>query len=254
MAFEDEAIVVLGATGNQGSAVIKYLQALNAPSVYAVTRDLNNPRAQQLAQVFGAELVQGDLEQKDSLLQAFKAPGKPVRAFCMSTPCMAATGFVANAEAEIEAGKQMIDAAKEAGVKHVVFSSVAACDADHAPAHLKSKRRIEEHLQASGLSWTILRPVAFLEIWARLHPPCQGALSGLVKGPVKQRWVSLEDVGAAAACALAAPEQYAAQTVGLAGDELSGDEMAAQLGALRKEPCTYRLALPWLVAAFRLSV
>eukprot|EP00961_Rhodomonas_salina_P222362 3007040-Rhodomonas_salina.2 len=92
----------------------------------------------------------------------------------------------------------MIDAAKEAAVKHVVFSSVAACalhcldrddflllvrtqnacshtlmslanagDKEFAPGYLQSKKTIEDHLKESGLSWTILRPVAFLEIWAR---------------------------------------------------------------------------------------
>lgn len=54
-------------------------------------------------QVFGAKLLVGDFEKKDSLVAAFQAPGKPVIAFCVSTPSMAGTGFVANAEAEVRA-------------------------------------------------------------------------------------------------------------------------------------------------------
>eukprot|EP00961_Rhodomonas_salina_P222363 3007040-Rhodomonas_salina.3 len=103
MSSEEAAIVVLGATGNQGAAVVKYLNALNTQSVYAVTRDVNNPRSMQLAAVFGAKLLVGDFEKKDSLVAAFQAPGKPVIAFCVSTPSMAGTGFVANAEAEVRA-------------------------------------------------------------------------------------------------------------------------------------------------------
>jgi uncharacterized protein YbjT (DUF2867 family) len=90
----------------------------------------------------------------------------------------------------------------ETKVNHVVFSSIANCDRKGAPSYHRSKHRIEERLKKSGLSHTIIRPVSFLEIWARLSQFSNVSISGLVKGQIKQQWVALDDLGACAALAL----------------------------------------------------
>ena len=109
------------------------------------------------------------------------------------------------------------DACTEAKVDHVVYSSVANCDCSGAPSYHQSKYKIEERLKRSGLSHTILRPVSFLEVWARLAQFSNVSISGLVKGHVKQQWVCLDDVGAAAALVLQQVQQPCAISLVRAG-------------------------------------
>lgn len=128
---------------------------------------------------------------------------------------------------------------------HVVFSSVANCDRKGAPAYHRSKHTIEQKLKKSSLSYSILRPVSFLEIWARLSQFSCFSISGMTKGSVQQEWVALDDLGACAALALQ-DIKYKGQTLDLCGDKVSGDEMAATLTKLRAsttaENITYKCA------------
>ena len=174
---------------------------------------------------------------QESLAAAMRGPRAPgssrrVVVFAMSTPCLASTGYAVDADKEVSSGSSLIDAAQEAEVDHVVYSSVCGCDKESAPSYHKSKFKIEERLKKSGLSYSILRPVSFLEIWARLSQFSNKSISGLVKGDVKQQWVALEDVGACAALALQ-HEKYKGRTIDLCGDELSGNDMAKVLTKLR---------------------
>ena len=74
------------------------------------------------------------------------------------------TTLMGSREVEGAAGKIIVDAIKaKGGVQHVVYSSVANADvAPDAVGHFKSKLDVEDHLKASGLNYSILRPVAFL--------------------------------------------------------------------------------------------
>jgi nucleoside-diphosphate-sugar epimerase len=173
-ADEKPAVVVLGATGNQGSNVVKHLYAAGWCDIFAVTRNISDQRSQQLPQVFpGVTMLQGDFEDKESLAAAMRGPRAPgskrrVLVFAMTTPCLASSGYAVDADKEILCGYAMIEACRETKVDHVVFSSVANCDRADAPSYHQSKHKVEEKLKKSGLPYTILRPVSFLEIWARL--------------------------------------------------------------------------------------
>jgi len=150
----------------------------------------------------------------------------------MSTPCLASNGYAVDADKEVSTGCALIDAAQETKVDHLVFSSVCGCDEESAPSYHRSKYKIEERLKKSGLSFCILRPVSFFEIWARLAQFSNKSISGLTKGSVKQQWVALDDVGACAALALQ-HAKYQGCTVDLCGDEITGDDMAKTLTKLR---------------------
>ena len=75
----------------------------------------------------------------------------------MSTP------FEQGAEKETAQGIAIADAAKAAGVAHIVYSSVASADRATGVPHFDSKYVVEQHLQESGVPYTILRPVACME-------------------------------------------------------------------------------------------
>lgn len=70
-------------------------------------------------------------------------------------------------EGEIKDGKAFIDAAKEAGCAYIVFSSVEGAERNSGVPHFESKFLIEKYLEQTGISATILRPVAFMENFTR---------------------------------------------------------------------------------------
>ena len=210
------------------------------------------------SQVFpGITMVQGDLEDRDSLAAAMRGPRPPgstrrVVVFFISTPCLASGGYAVDAEKEAFAGCALVDAAVETKVDHLVFSSVANCDRKGAPSYHRSKHRIEEKVKKSGISFTILRPVSFFEVWARLSQFSVVSISGLVKRDVKQQWVALDDVGATGALALVDASKFAGRTLDLVGEECTGDDMAAALTKLRAtssgEKIVYKCA--WFMRLF----
>eukprot|EP00960_Hanusia_phi_P070525 767329-Hanusia_phi.AAC.3 len=164
----------------------------------------------------------------------------------MSTPSLASNGYAISAEAEETSGRMVVEAAEEAEVTHVVYSSVADCDKENRPKYHISKKKIEDCLKASKLSWTILRPVSFYETWTRFSKVKSGSLTGIVHPDMKQQWVSLHDVGAAAALVLRSYDKYKSRTLDLVADELSGNEMAEKLTQLRKQG-KFKYSIAWLM-------
>eukprot|EP00283_Hemiselmis_rufescens_P003105 CAMPEP_0173427810 /NCGR_PEP_ID=MMETSP1357-20121228/6916_1 /TAXON_ID=77926 /ORGANISM="Hemiselmis rufescens, Strain PCC563" /LENGTH=380 /DNA_ID=CAMNT_0014391721 /DNA_START=31 /DNA_END=1173 /DNA_ORIENTATION=- len=248
------AIVVIGATGSQGTSVLQHLYAYTQAKkeeglkLYAMSRDLGGARAMQMANVFpGVQMVAGDMEDKESLKAAFRTAkddgAKEVRVFAMTTPCLMSGGMVADPVKEAIVGCAMIDAAKEEEVSHLVFSSVANCDKDNSPPCIKSKSPIEDHLKKSGLSYTILRPVTMIEVWDRVYPITSGRVCGMVDGSVKLQWVSTMDIGAVAMLSLVDPKSHKGETIDLCGDVASGNDIAASVTEMRKgQKFTYGIA------------
>jgi uncharacterized protein YbjT (DUF2867 family) len=166
------AVLVTGATGKQGGAVIDAL--LSAPnisdlSIFALTRNAESGAARSL--VIKApeciKLVKGDLNDCQAIFKAVSTPIKSV--FCVSMPAL---GPGAKSETEEVQGRALIDAALHNGVKHFVFTSVDRHGADSESQetdvpHFISKANIERHLKETSadtqMSWTILRPTAFMD-------------------------------------------------------------------------------------------
>jgi len=133
-------------------------------------------------------------------------------------------------------GKAFVDAALKNNVKHFVYSSVdrggdTSLDSPTRIPHFISKHKIEHHLvekaKGSGMTWTILRPVAFLE---NFTPDFFGKVFATCwKNTVKDKplqLISVGDIGFFGAQAFMYPDQYQNRGVSLAGDELTYDEMA----------------------------
>jgi uncharacterized protein YbjT (DUF2867 family) len=218
----NKTIAVTGATGQQGGAVARRLLA-EGWQVRALTRDTHKAQALALADL-GATLMPGDMDNRAELDAAFQG----VEAvFSVQNYWLPNVGF----EGEVRQGQQVIDAAKAAGVQHFIYSSVGAAHRGAGQRHFDSKYLIEQHLQASGLAQTILRPVFFMENfnfpWTRPYV-LNGTLPSLGLRPEKRmQLVAVADIAAFAALALSQPEQYLGQTVELAGDEQTETEIAA---------------------------
>src|SRR5512141_71829 len=128
--MNDKVIAVTGATGQQGGAVARKLLA-DGWKVRALTRDVEKPAAQELAQA-GAELVVGDMDSRSDLDAAFQGV---YGAFSVQNFWLPNVGF----EGEIRQGKNVADAARAAGIQHLVFSSVGAAHRGMGQKHFESK-------------------------------------------------------------------------------------------------------------------
>lgn len=221
---------VVGATGRQGGAVARHLLS-GGWQVRALTRDTQQPSAQALA-AQGAELVAADLDDPSSLEAAL---GGMDSLFAVTNFWQGAPGPILGAEGEARQGTALVEAARQAGIGHVVLSSAAgAFGPISRMAHVASKQKIERHLMASGLAWTILRPVFFME---NLTVPWMGVWQGIEQGQLslplaenrKLQMVSVDDIGFYAALALTERETFVGTAFDIAGDELTGTEMADQL-------------------------
>jgi uncharacterized protein YbjT (DUF2867 family) len=189
-------------------------------SVRALTRDANKPAAQELAAA-GAEIVAGDMDNRAELDAAFNGV---YGVFSVQNTWLPNVGF----EGEIRQGKTVADAAKAAGVKHLVYSSVGAAHRGMGQKHFESKWMIEQYIQSLAVPYTFLRPVAFMENynWSRAYI-LSGTFQGFGLRPDKTiQIVATDDIGVFAELAFAKQEQFLGKTIELAGDELTEDQIA----------------------------
>jgi uncharacterized protein YbjT (DUF2867 family) len=207
----DKTVLVSGATGRQGGAVVGHLLERGFP-VRAITRDPERPAARALA-ARGVHVVKGDLEDVPSLRAALEGVGG---VFSVQNFWDKGTGY----EGEIRQARNLAQAATEANVSHFVQSSVAGCDNAPGVRHFQSKWEIEKMVDSLGLPRTFLRPVFFMEnfIDRRIILP---GLAGALKPDTSLHMISVDDIGWFVAAAFADPAVYLGQTVDLAGDTLT---------------------------------
>ncbi len=193
-------IVIVGARSSLGRATARLLLPAGKP-VRAVTR--TPPALDDLGRL-GAEVVHGDLRNPESLAKAC-AGAQQVFA---TTHAFNGKGDNTSQTVDDAGNRGLIDVAKAAGVQHFVFTSALGARPDHPIDFFRIKYQIEEYLKASGLSYTILRPTAFMEFWAGLiGMPIiergQTTIFGRGENPIN--FVSVEDVARYAVIALENP-------------------------------------------------
>ncbi|KAK4621871.1 hypothetical protein CLAFUW4_07128 [Fulvia fulva] len=223
-------LVVTGATGKQGGALISAL--LSRPSqpfeIYAITRDKTSGSAQRLANKPNVHVIQGNFDDPVSI---FKQIEKPWGLFSVTMPL--------NAKKEEHQGKAMTAAAVDAGIKHIIFTATDRgpnTDTDPTPIpHFASKFHIEQDIiaksEAAGkdLTYTFLRPVAFYENLSNNFLGRAFAEMWRLNGPSTElQLISTTDMGKLAAEAFLNAEspEYRNRAISLAGDATSPDEAA----------------------------
>ncbi|MDY7230086.1 NmrA/HSCARG family protein [Hyalangium rubrum] len=212
------SVLVTGATGQQGGAVARHLLR-RGYHVLALTRRMDSPAARAL-QAQGAELVQGDFEDRDSLEAAVR---RADMLFAMATP------FQAGIEAEVRHGLHLIDAARHVGVKHFVYSSVAGADRRTGIPHFDSKHEVERYLRHANLPYTIIAPTFFMENFtgSMFREGLQAGQLALPLAPSHGlQLVSVEDLGAFVGRVLAFPEDFLGERIEVASDEVTGHQAA----------------------------
>ena len=230
----ERTILVAGATGHQGSAVVTHLHAKNFP-VRALTRNPDSPAARQLVG-HGTELVRGDLNDPESLARAVEGV---YGVYSAQTPAEH------GAAVEIRQGINLADAAKRARVGHFVYSSVGSADQNTGIPHFDSKARIEEHIRQTGMRYTIFRPVFFMENLLGMRGQIEeGRLALPLQPGTRLQMIAVDDIGAFAALAFERPGYWQGRDLDIAGDEVSMTELAGGLSRVSARDVHYE-QVPW---------
>jgi uncharacterized protein YbjT (DUF2867 family) len=233
---KSKQILVTGATGHQGGAALRHLTERGF-SCRALTRDPASPKARRLIGS-GVEVVGGDMQDAASLTRALDGVHG---IYAVQTP------YESGVEAETRQGINLIDAAKRSRITHFVYSSVGAADRRTGIPHFESKFRIEEHLRGTGMRYTILRPVFFMENWLNMRTAIEGGALTLPLDPATRlQMIAVDDIGGMVAAAFEHPGKWQQRALEIAGDELSMTALLQALSRAAGHDVEYR-QVPWEV-------
>ena len=238
MPNNDKTVLVTGATGRQGGAVIRKLIP-GGWKLRALTRNPASPAARDLERQ-GIEIVRGDLDDPASLERAVRGVHGvySVQDF-----------WTIGARREVQQGKCLADAAKKAGVKHFVYSSAGGAERNSGIDHFETKWEIEKHIRQIGLPATILRPVAFMENYY-IDQVEIGILKGKLMDPIRHdkpyQTIAADDIGAFAALAFDRPDRLLGMELEIAGSELTNPQAAEVFSRVLGKPVRFQ-KLPMLM-------
>lgn len=213
-----QLVLVTGATGQQGGAVARELLK-KGYKVRAMTRNPDSDKAKALKEA-GAEVVKGDLNDAASVMGALKG--------CWGAFAVQNT-WEAGVEGEERQGKEFAKLAKEAGIQHLVYSSVGSAHRNTGVPHFENKSRVEETIRKLGFpSFVIVRPVFFMENMKTFFPPDENGNINVAMSPsTKLQMVAVKDIGKFGALAFDKAKDLNGQAIDFAGDSLTIPEAAA---------------------------
>ena len=196
-------ILVVGATGMLGGEICRVLAQRGKP-VRAFVRGTSNPDRVARLRSIGAQQVRGDLKDRASVDAACRGASAAI-----STASSTVSRQEGDSIESVDRQGQLnlIDAAAAAGVKHFIMISFPHVEVDF-PLQ-SAKRAVEEHLQRSGMTYTILQPTFFTEVWLSpalgFDPPnAKAQIYGGGQNGIS--WISFRDVAQFAVAALDNPQ------------------------------------------------
>jgi uncharacterized protein YbjT (DUF2867 family) len=226
---DNKLILVTGATGRQGGAALRHLRQRRFP-VRAVTRDPNQPKARNLVG-HGTEVAGANLDDPESLTRALDG------VYGVYSVQSREDGI----ESEIRRGINLADAAKRARVTQFVYSSVGSADKNTGIPHFDSKFKIEEHIRGTGLPFSIIRPVFFMENWLGMKSNIEnGTLASPLRPETRLQMIAVDDIGAFVALAFEHPGKWQGRAIDIAGDELSMAELASAFSRVSGKEVRYQ--------------
>ncbi len=248
---DKKVIAVVGATGAQGGGLARAI--LNDPnsefSVRALTRHPDSDNAKALAAA-GAEVVHADLDDEASLTAAFQGA---YGAYCLTNFWEHFSG-----EKEEAQGANLARAAKAAGIQHAIWSTfedtrdLVPLDDDRMPtlqgkykvAHFDAKAAVDHLFTDLGVPTTFLRTSFYWENFIFFGSgPARGEDGVLAVtfplGTAKMPSIAVEDIGKFAYGIFKQPQRFIGKTVGVAGEHVSGQEIADALAKALGEEVRY---------------
>jgi uncharacterized protein YbjT (DUF2867 family) len=259
---DKKIIAVTGATGAQGGGLVRAI--LNHPSggfaARALTRNVNSDKAKALAQL-GAEVVAADIDDAASLQKAFQGA---YGAFCV-------TFFWEHFSAERETAevKRLAEAAKSTGLQHVVWSTLEdtrkwvplsdnrmpTLQGKYKVPHFDGKGESDHYFTDLGVPTTFLLTsfywdnFIFFGMGPRKGPDGKLAIT-LPMGDRKLATIAAEDIGRCAYGIFQKGPELIGKTVGIAGEHLTGAEMAAKLSKALGQEIVYNSVPPDVFRSF----
>ncbi|HTY06651.1 MAG TPA: NmrA/HSCARG family protein [Gemmatimonadales bacterium] len=259
---DKKIIAVVGATGAQGGGVVRaILRDKQGPfTARALTRDVTSDKARALA-ALGAEVVAADIDDPESLKRAFRGAHG---AFCV-------TFFWAHfsAEKEIAEGRAMARAAKDAGLQHAIWSTfedtrkwiplsdnrMPTLQGKYKVAHFDGKAEVNAAFTALGVPTTFLLTSFY---WDNLINFGSGPKKGpdgklyltMPMGDKKLPGIAAEDIGKCAYGIFQRGREFIGKTVGIAGEHLTGAQMAAALTTALGQEVRYNEVSPDVYRSF----
>lgn len=249
-------ITVFGSTGAQGGGLVRAILAdpVRRFSVRAVTRTPDSDVARALA-ARGADILGADLDDPSSLGRAMQG----------AHGVFAVTNFWEHhsAERELQQASHVAAAAAAAGVRHLVWSTLEDTRAFFAPGsgrmpvlqgkynvpHFDAKGEANRFFTERRIPTTLLYTSCYWEnlIHFGLGPQPRPDGTWAVTFPTADQkipWVGVEDIGRSAFAVFSAGEGLVGRAVGVAGEHLTGDELAAELSHALGRPVAYDAATP----------
>lgn len=217
---DQKTVLVVGATGHQGGAVVHELLA-REHKVIAYVQDIKDSKAQALAKK-GVTLVQGTLEDA----QALKTAVEPVDAIFSITIPFGPQGQAG----EVIQGKNLADVASSQN-KHLIYSSVAGAkpSADLTVEHAGSKQQIEAYFKTkSNLRVTIIAPVYLMEniLNVKTNGLTRGVYAQALPPDHKINQVTVLDIASLAVWTIEHPETMVGERIEIASEDISGNQIA----------------------------
>jgi len=228
-------VLVTGATGKQGGHLVGELLA-RGHSVRALTRKPESPAAAALAKR-GVTVVPGDFDDQQTLERAARGVDT---VFAMSTP------YERGANTETREGINILRAAATVGVTHLVYTSVAGADRASGIPHFDSKFEVEKEIRRSGVPFTIVAPVFFMENFLTdwmLAGIAQGAIAMALPATRRLQQIAVADIARFTALVIERRGSFLGQRIDIASDELTNATAAAAISEAAGRPIAYT-ALP----------
>jgi len=250
-----KTIAVVGATGAQGGGLVRAILAdpSGGFAARALTRDVDSAKAKELAKL-GAEVVAVNVDDADSLRRAFQG--------AYGAYCVTFFWDHFSPEKEQAQARAMAQAAKDAGVKHVVWSTLEdtrkwvpltdtrmpTLQGKYKVPHFDAKGEANAFFAEAGVPTTWLNTSFY---WDNLVHFGMGPKKGpdgkltfvLPMGDKKLPGIAAEDIGRCAYGIFKRPDLIG-KTVGIAGEHLTGAQMAAELGRAMGQEVAYNAVTP----------
>lgn len=258
---ERKIIAVLGATGAQGGGLVRSILADRSGqfAARAITRNSGSPKAKELA-ALGAEVVEADLDNEASLRQVFdNAHGVYVVTNYWEQRGPEQMQARTAAEMELEQAGNAARAAKNAGARQVIWSTLEdtrpffGLGGERVPTleggkytvpHFDAKAEADELFRTARVPTTFLRPSMFFSVFGQILRPHRDEQERLVlAAPFADSRVSgiaPEDIGRTALGIFRRGDELIGETISIAGDHLTGAEYAAAISEAIGEPVTYQ--------------
>jgi uncharacterized protein YbjT (DUF2867 family) len=219
-------ILITGITGQQGGSVARALSGKGL-RLCGMTR---KPRgdAARAAESRGIEIVEGDLNDADSLRRALEG---------VASVFAVQNTWEAGVDVEEEQGTRLASLAKEEGVEQFVYGSVGSADRETGISHFDVKARIEQAVRDLGFKYSgIVRPVYFMENLISRGSLDGNQLTTALPPTAVVQMIAVDDIGKYVAPFFLEPERFNGREVDIAGDQVTMPQAAATMATAFSRP------------------